>query len=284
MASEIQQFGEFLLRTLDDDFDSLVAGIGAAGSNYDRVMGNDDLYQPVHTTLRTVAESMARNDMDLLARYGQEIGARRARDGFTQREMLAGIAALREHIWKRLHVFLRDREPWLPETCHQLENILDFYYENYSASVGDALEAARAELAAQTEQLEIQRQMIQELGTPIMPVQEGLLVLPLVGALDSQRAMQVMETLLEAITSHQADLVIIDITGVPMVDTSVANYILQAARAAHLVGAHIVLVGIGSTIARTIVQLGVDLSTITTCANLQEGLAFAYRWRTRRAT
>jgi rsbT co-antagonist protein RsbR len=109
-----------------------------------------------------------------------------------------------------------------------------------------------------------------------MPVHEGVLVLPLVGVLDSYRASQVMEKLLEAIAGYQADLVIMDITGVPVVDTSVANYILQAARAAKLVGARVILVGIGAEIAQTMVHLGVDMNDIITLANLQEGIQYAF--------
>jgi rsbT co-antagonist protein RsbR len=102
-----------------------------------------------------------------------------------------------------------------------------------------------------------------------------VLVLPLVGQIDPRRASQIMETLLEGISAQVADVVIIDITGVPVVDTQVANYLIQAARAARLLGAKIVLVGIGPEIAQTIIQLGVDLSDITTRANLESGISYA---------
>jgi rsbT co-antagonist protein RsbR len=120
-----------------------------------------------------------------------------------------------------------------------------------------------------------QASRIRELSTPIIPVHTGVLILPLVGAIDSYRAGQIMEALLEGIGREQADVVIIDITGVPMVDTGVGNYLLQAARAARLLGSRVVLVGISADIAQTIVQLGVDLSDITTHADLQAGIAYA---------
>lgn len=116
---------------------------------------------------------------------------------------------------------------------------------------------------------------IRELSTPIMPLYHGVLALPLVGAFDAHRAGQVMETLLSGISQQQADVVIIDITGVPMVDTNVANYLLMAARAARLLGAQIILVGISAEIAQTLVQLEADLTGMATRANLQSGIEYA---------
>ena len=120
-----------------------------------------------------------------------------------------------------------------------------------------------------------QSQTLQELSTPIIPIHEGILVVPLIGAIDSQRAMNMMEILLEGINSYQADVIILDITGVPVLDTGVANHLLHTARAVRLLGSQIVLVGIGAEIAQTIVQLGIDLQDITTRANLQAGVEYA---------
>jgi rsbT co-antagonist protein RsbR len=124
-----------------------------------------------------------------------------------------------------------------------------------------------------------QAEQLRELSTPIMPLYRGVLVLPLVGDIDARRATQVIEGLLEGISRQQADVVIVDITGVPLVDTQVANYLLQAARAAQLLGSRVILVGISPDIAQTIVHLGVDLSNIVTRANLQAGVEFAFSLR-----
>jgi rsbT co-antagonist protein RsbR len=123
--------------------------------------------------------------------------------------------------------------------------------------------------------IRIQEARIRELSSPIIPLYNGILVLPLVGAIDSHRAGQIMESLLSGISDQQADVVIMDITGVPVVDTSVANYLLLAARAARLLGAQIILVGISAEVAQTITQLGADLSSIITRANLQSGIEYA---------
>jgi rsbT co-antagonist protein RsbR len=128
---------------------------------------------------------------------------------------------------------------------------------------------------AQLEIIAAQQTALQELSTPIIPIHEGILVLPMVGSIDSRRAGQIMEGLLEGISAHTADVVILDITGVPVIDTGVANYLLQAARAARLLGSTVVLVGIGAEIAQTMVQLGIDLTGIVTRANLQTGIEYA---------
>jgi rsbT co-antagonist protein RsbR len=195
------------------------------------------------------------------------------------RELLSATQVVRSHIWARLDTYMRGRDPWPPELLHRMEDLLHTFIEHYVANVGDALEHLRADLLTRSDELDAQRAIVRELGAPTIPVHDGILVLPLVGAIDSDRALQLTENLLEAIAHHQADIVIIDITGVPMVDTGVANYMIQAARAAHLIGAQVVLVGLGSRIAQTIVQLGVDLSAMTTLSTLQEGLAHAYRQR-----
>jgi rsbT co-antagonist protein RsbR len=121
------------------------------------------------------------------------------------------------------------------------------------------------------------RSTIRELSTPIIPVYEGILVLPLVGAIDSRRATEITERLLEEIATQQAEIVIIDITGVSLIDTSTANHLLMTTRAASLLGSQVVLVGMGAEIAQTIVQLGVELHGLITLADLQAGIAYALK-------
>lgn len=128
---------------------------------------------------------------------------------------------------------------------------------------------------AHSELLANQELALAEISSPIVPVYSGILVLPLIGSIDSRRASQIMEALLDAISHHSADVVILDITGVPVIDTGVANYLLQAARAARLLGSTVVLVGIGAEIAQMIVQLGIDLTGMITRANLQGGVEYA---------
>ena len=135
------------------------------------------------------------------------------------------------------------------------------------------LREAEREAAEQQAIIREQSQMLAELSTPLIPISDGVLVMPLIGAISDRRAQQVMETLLEGIVHYQAETVLLDITGVKMVDTSVANALIQVARAVNLIGAHLVLTGIQPRIAQTLVQLGVSLGDIVTYSTLQAGIA-----------
>jgi rsbT co-antagonist protein RsbR len=136
-----------------------------------------------------------------------------------------------------------------------------------------ALEIERAQL--QEERIRIQELALRELSTPLLAVSDHTVVMPLIGAIDSRRAQQVIETLLEGITSYSADIAILDITGVTVVDTQVANALLRAAQAVRLLGARVVLTGIRPEIAQTLVGLGADLSEVVTRSSLQSGIAYA---------
>src|SRR5918999_529478 len=122
-----------------------------------------------------------------------------------------------------------------------------------------------------------QQEAIRELSTPVLQVRERLLILPIIGVLDSQRARQVTEQLLRGIRSNRAKVVVVDITGVPTVDSTVANHLVQTVEASRLMGASVIITGLSSEIAQTLVTIGVDLSTIKTVGDLQGGLEEAER-------
>jgi rsbT co-antagonist protein RsbR len=133
--------------------------------------------------------------------------------------------------------------------------------------------------AQQEEIIRAQAQALAELSTPLIPISDAIVVMPLIGVLDSQRAQQVMQTLLTGISERGAEVAILDITGVTVVDTLVANALIQAARAAQLLGAEVVLTGIRPEVARTLVGLGADLTDIPTHGTLQAGIAYAMNQR-----
>ncbi len=139
-------------------------------------------------------------------------------------------------------------------------------------AANDALRHSESELRRVQERL---LETIQELSTPILPIHDGVLVIPLIGQMDTSRSAQFMDTLLERVHSHHTHTVIIDVTGLPVVDTAVANCLMQAARAAMLLGVHCVIVGIAPQVASTIIQIGIDLSSIVTKRDLQAGVAYA---------
>jgi rsbT co-antagonist protein RsbR len=117
--------------------------------------------------------------------------------------------------------------------------------------------------------------VLRELSTPLIPISDAVVVMPLIGAIDSRRAQQVMETLLQGLAQRQAETAILDITGVPVVDTQVANALIAAAQAVKLLGATVVLTGIRPEVAQTLVGLGIDLRGIITRASLQSGITYA---------
>ena len=121
----------------------------------------------------------------------------------------------------------------------------------------------------------LQRIALQELSAPLIPVFEGITVMPLIGTIDTERAKQIMENLLSGAVRHRSEVVLIDITGVPVVDTMVAHHIIQAAEAVRLVGAKCMLVGIRPEIAQTIVNLGINLDEIITKNTLKKGVEAA---------
>ncbi|MEU6037925.1 STAS domain-containing protein [Actinomadura sp. NPDC047616] len=122
-----------------------------------------------------------------------------------------------------------------------------------------------------------QRQEILEMATPVLKLWDGVLSVPLIGTLDSARSQVVMETLLESIVEHQARVAILDITGVPMVDTVVAQHLMKTALAVRLMGTECVVSGIRPQIAQTIASLGIDLGEIRTRATLADALGYALR-------
>ncbi|OCA89196.1 STAS domain-containing protein [Pradoshia sp. D12] len=121
----------------------------------------------------------------------------------------------------------------------------------------------------------LQKIALQELSAPLIPVFEGITVMPLIGTIDTERARQIMENLLDGVVKHRSEVVLIDITGVPVVDTMVAHHIIQAAEAVRLVGARCMLVGIRPEIAQTIVNLGINLDEIITKNTLKKGVEAA---------
>ncbi|MFC4711323.1 RsbT co-antagonist protein RsbRA [Planococcus dechangensis] len=128
----------------------------------------------------------------------------------------------------------------------------------------------------------LQKIALQELSASLIPVFDKVSVMPLVGTIDTERAKLIMENLLDGVVRHRAEVVLLDITGVPVVDTMVAHHIIQAADAVRLVGAKCMLVGIRPEIAQTIVTLGINLNDFTTTSTLQRGVEQALAWTNRK--
>lgn len=150
----------------------------------------------------------------------------------------------------------------------QYEKVIMLFEETYQ-------QLSEGYLNYQISVIEALHKNLLELSTPVIPIADNILVMPLIGTIDTFRADQIMESILQEVTSHQTEVVIIDITGVPVVDTAVANHLLRTVRAIKLVGGKCILVGIRPEIAQTIVRLNLSFSDLDTASTLKKGLGLA---------
>ncbi len=153
----------------------------------------------------------------------------------------------------------------------KLSLMLNFLLDSTRRTLEDVTHKNQ-QLGAQLETIEQQRRAIEELSTPILQLWEGILVLPVIGFVDSARSQQMMERLLEEIVARQARHVIIDVTGVAVMDTQTADYFTKIFNSVKLLGAQCLLTGIRPAVAQTLVHIGVQLDQVTTRRNLQQGL------------
>jgi ABC-type sugar transport system substrate-binding protein/anti-anti-sigma regulatory factor len=166
----------------------------------------------------------------------------------------------------------------IPSKLISAQNLIDSAMQIVQIMPGlfhSLVEGSEKQRRLQEEIISAQRALIQELSAPILPLADDIIALPLVGAIDSLRASRITELLLATISHTHARAVIVDISGVPVVDTSVANHLLRTAAQSRLLGTMMILVGISPEIAQTMVQIGIDLSSIRTFSTLRDGLTFA---------
>jgi rsbT co-antagonist protein RsbR len=194
-------------------------------------------------------------------------GTRYARAGVSFVAWYDIIAIYREAIRRRL-VDLARKDP---DRAARVAEGMNRWIDIAMSHLGEAYLEAKEQIITQ------QQEAIRELSLPVLQVRDHLLILPLVGMIDSTRARQLIENLLAAIRDHRAKGIVIDVTGVPLVDTAVANHLLQASEAAKLMGARVVITGISAMMAQTLTSLGAALPDAQTVVDLQEGLAVIER-------
>ncbi|MFJ8780585.1 STAS domain-containing protein [Streptomyces sp. NPDC102476] len=195
------------------------------------------------------------------------MAAARARAGFTPVQIAGEVADLREPVTALLAAeFQDDADDTRVMACTQALAVLT---STLRLVIMETTVSAGEELIAR------QRQQLLEVATPVIKLWEGVVAVPLIGTLDSARSQVVMESLLEAIVDQRAAYAILDITGVPTVDSLVAQHLMKTVAAARLMGAECIVSGIRPAIAQTIVQLGIDLGSIITRAGLADALAYA---------
>ena len=193
-----------------------------------------------------------------------EVSRGRARTGFSPTETAMFVFSLKQPLFSRLRAEIREPEALADElwTASVLLDKLGLYTTEVS-------QKSREEVILR------QQQDMLELSTPVVELWDGVLALPLIGTLDSARTQVVMENLLQKIVQTGAGIAIVDITGVPTVDTLVAQHLLKTVAAARLMGADCIISSIRPQIAQTIVHLGVDLGTVTTKATLAAAFVVA---------
>lgn len=194
-----------------------------------------------------------------------EISSSRVRQGFSSTETASFIFSLKDPLFGYLRTELNDQPQLLSEEFVMTNALFD----RLGLFTVDAYQKSREQVIAR------QQQELLELSTPVVQLWQDIIALPLIGTLDSARTQVVMENLLQKIVETSAAIAIIDITGVPTVDTLVAQHLLKTIAATRLMGADCIISGIRPQIAQTIVHLGVNLEDVTTKATLADAFAVA---------
>jgi rsbT co-antagonist protein RsbR len=196
-----------------------------------------------------------------------DLSSRRAKDGYTPRETASFVYSLKQPLFTALRVEFGQDPARLAEEVWLATLLID----ELGLLTTEAFQKSREEVILR------QQKELLELSTPVVRLWENILALPLIGTLDSARTQVVMQNLLDAIVQTRSDYAIIDITGVPVVDTLVAQHLLKTVAAARLMGADCLISGIRPQIAQTIIHLGVDLSEVTTKATLADAFDVALK-------
>jgi rsbT co-antagonist protein RsbR len=194
-----------------------------------------------------------------------DVSRERVNRGVTPTEMATFVLALKAPLFKRLEAMQDSEHGVLIRDVMLVTRLVDAF----------AIYTNEIFILEREQIIDRQRQEMLELSTPVVELWDRVLTLPLIGTLDSARAQEVMENLLQTILERQAEVVIMDITGVGTVDTQVAQHLLRAAAAVRLMGAECIISGISPMIAQTMVQLGIDVGTVSTRSSIRTALSDA---------
>jgi rsbT co-antagonist protein RsbR len=212
-------------------------------------------------------EVLETGSVEALQHYARDLSERIIPRGVETHEVVGIVLLLRDVLARSLFEKYRGDLPMLNRVLDAYEPAANRIANTVAVSFVDERERV----------IRQQQDSIRELSTPVLPVRERLLILPIIGVLDRERARQLTEQLLTGIRTHRAKVVVIDITGVPDVDEAVANHLVQTVDASRLMGASVIITGLSPEIAQTLVTIGVDLSKMDTIGDLQGGLEEAER-------
>jgi rsbT co-antagonist protein RsbR len=231
------------------------------------VMTPDEIFSEATAVYDNYVDALETGSIETLRAYARDLSERIIPRGVETHEVLGIVLLLRDVLARSLF----ERYQNDPD---RLNRILDAYEpaaNRIAVTVGVSFVEERERVIRE------QQAAIRELSTPVLQVRDRLLILPIIGVLDSGRARQLTEQLLGAIQMNRAKVVVIDITGVASIDVTVANHLVQTVKASRLMGASAIITGLSSRIAQTLVDLGVDLSMMQTVGDLQGGLEEAER-------
>jgi rsbT co-antagonist protein RsbR len=230
-------------------------------------MSREEIFAEATAVYDNYVEVLESGSVEALEAYARNLSERIIPRGVETHEVVGIVLLLRDVLARSL--FQKYQADFA-----LLNRVLDAYEPAANriantVAVGFVLERERV--------IRQQQEAIRELSTPVLQVRERLLILPIIGVIDAPRARQLTEQLLRAIRNNRARVVVIDITGVPSVDAKVANHLLQTVDATRLMGASVIVTGLSSEIALTLVNIGVDLTKINAVGDLQGGLEEAER-------
>jgi rsbT co-antagonist protein RsbR len=227
----------------------------------------EEIFSEATSVYDNYIEVLATGSVEALQDYARNLSERIIPRGVDTDEVLSIVLLLRD-------VLARSLFEKYQADFQVLNEVLDAYEpaaNRIANTVGVNFVQERERIIRQ------QQEAIRELSTPVLQVRERLLILPIIGVLDGQRARQLTEQLLRGIRLKRARVVVIDITGVPTIDTTVANHLVQTVDASRLMGASVIISGLSPEIAQTLVTLGVDLSKVNAVGDLQGGIEEAER-------
>jgi rsbT co-antagonist protein RsbR len=230
-------------------------------------MTPDEIFSEATSIYDNYVEVLETGSTDALQHYARDLSERIIPRGVETEDVLNIVLLLRDVLARSLF-----------EKYHEDFDLLNHVLDAYEPAANRIANMVAVSFVQERERvIRDQQEAIRELSTPVLQVRERLLILPIIGILDAARARQLTEQLLKAIRAHRAKVVVIDITGVPDVDEGVANSLVQTVDASKLMGASVIITGLSSEIAETLVTIGVDLSKMDTVGDLQEGIEEAER-------
>ena len=230
-------------------------------------MSQDEIFMEATSVYDNYLDALETGTLEAVQAYAGQLSERIVPRGVETREVVGIVLLLRDVLARSL--FAKYRADF-----QLLNRILDAYEP---AANRIAIIVAVGFVQERERVIREQQEAIGELSTPVLPVRERLLILPIIGLIDAQRARQLTEQLLRAIRANRAKVVVIDITGVPAMDADVANALVRTVDASRLQGAMVIVTGLSPEIAQTLVTIGVDLSKMNTVGDLQGGIEEAER-------